>query len=54
MNIDKDRIAAYVVEIKSSLETLKGYSKLEKEVFLSSAVTVRDTKYSFIIAGTCP
>lgn len=51
MNIDKDRIAAYVVEIKGSLETLKGYSKLEKEVFLSSAVTVRDTKYSFIIAG---
>ncbi|MBM4135720.1 MAG: DUF86 domain-containing protein [Nitrospira sp.] len=51
MNIDIDRLTTYVSEIKASLNTLREYSKLEKQAFLSSAVNIRDTKYCFIIAG---
>lgn len=49
--IDKERVTLYISEIKSSLDILKNYSLLDKKTFLSSPVTIRDTKYCFIIAG---
>lgn len=49
--IDRERISAYVSEIKVSLDNLKNYARLDKEEFLSSPVSIRDTKYCFIIAG---
>jgi uncharacterized protein YutE (UPF0331/DUF86 family) len=49
--IDKDKISAYVAEIKTAVETLKGYREIDKETFLASPLIIRDTKYSFIIAG---
>ncbi len=51
MTVDKDRVAAYISEIKASLDTLKNYKNLDKKVFLASSVTIRDTKYCFIIAA---
>jgi|GEM_PF-2601231 len=49
--IDKDKISANVAEIKTAVETLKGYREIDKETFLASPLIIRDTKYSFIIAG---
>lgn len=49
--IDKDKITAYISEIKVALDNLKNYAKLDRQTFLSSPVSIRDTKYSFIIAG---
>ncbi|MBI4378389.1 MAG: DUF86 domain-containing protein [Nitrospinae bacterium] len=49
--IDRDRIIAYVSEVRAALKILKEYSKLDKKTFLSSPVNIRDTKYCFIIAG---
>lgn len=51
MTIDRDRIAAYMSEITASLKTLREYRKLDKQTFLSSPITIRDTKYCFIIAA---
>jgi uncharacterized protein YutE (UPF0331/DUF86 family) len=51
MTIDKDRVAAYISEIKTSLNTLKNYKNLDKKAFLASPVAIRDTKYCFIIAA---
>ncbi len=51
MNIDRDRVTAYISEIKVSLENLKNYAKLERGDFLSSPLNIRDVKYCFIIAG---
>lgn len=51
MTIDRNRIAVYISEIKTSLDTLKNYTKLDKQAFLASPVTIRDTKYCFIIAA---
>jgi len=49
--IDKNRVTAYVSEIKVSLDNLKNYAMLERQSFLSSPINIRDTKYCFIIAG---
>ncbi len=49
--IDEERVALYVAEIKSTLDVLKSYSEIDKEKFLSSPITIRDTKYCFIVAG---
>ncbi|MBA2124548.1 hypothetical protein B9J78_06430 [bacterium Unc6] len=49
--IDKDRIAAYISEIKTSMDTLNAYKEIDKQTFLASPIIVRDTKYCFIIAG---
>jgi uncharacterized protein YutE (UPF0331/DUF86 family) len=49
--IDKDKITAYISEMKSSLETLKNYSAIDRQAFLQSPITIRDAKYCFIIAG---
>lgn len=49
--IDQRKITAYVSEIKVALDNLRHYAKLDKEAFLSSPISIRDTKYSFIIAG---
>lgn len=49
--IDRDRITAYISEIKVSLDNLKNYTMLDRQTFLSSPVGIRDTKYCFIIAG---
>ncbi|GAB4414481.1 MAG: DUF86 domain-containing protein [Thermodesulfovibrionales bacterium] len=51
MMIDRDRITAYISEIKVALDNLKNYAGLERQTFLSSPVNIRDTKYNFIIAG---
>lgn len=51
MNIDRERLAAYVSEIKTSVEILQGYRGLGKEEFLASPMRVRDAKYCFIIAA---
>ena len=51
MSIDRDRVTAYISEIKTSLENLRNYARLNKQDFLSSPVSIRDTKYCFIIAG---
>jgi uncharacterized protein YutE (UPF0331/DUF86 family) len=49
--IDDDRIAVYISEIKTAVETLRMYAEMDKQTFLASPAAVRDTKYSFIIAG---
>lgn len=49
--IDKDRIAAYISEIKTSIDILNTYKEVDKQIFLGSSIMVRDTKYCFIIAG---
>ncbi|MDI6728781.1 MAG: DUF86 domain-containing protein [Thermodesulfovibrionales bacterium] len=49
--IDRDRVTAYISEIKVSLDNLKNYARLDRQSFLSSPVSIRDTKYCFIIAG---
>lgn len=49
--IDRDRVTAYISEIKVSLDNLKNYARLDRQSFLSSPVGIRDTKYCFIIAG---
>lgn len=49
--IDKEKITRYISEIKSAIETLKTYSELDRQTFLQSPVTIRDSKYCFIIAG---
>lgn len=51
MKIDRDRVAAYISEIKVSVDTLRDYSKVDKQSFLSSPTTIRDAKYCFIIAS---
>ncbi len=51
MTIDRDRVAAYVSEITASLKALREYRILDKQTFLSSPITIRDTKYCFIIAA---
>lgn len=51
MTVDKDRVATYISEIKTSLNTLKNYKNLDKKAFLGSSVAIRDTKYCFIIAA---
>lgn len=49
--IDRDRVTAYISEIKIALDNLKNYARLERQDFLSSPINIRDTKYCFIIAG---
>jgi uncharacterized protein YutE (UPF0331/DUF86 family) len=49
--IDRDKVTAYISEIKVSLDNLKNYATLDRQGFLSSPVSIRDTKYCFIIAG---
>ncbi len=49
--IDRDRVSAYISEIKTAIDTLKAYSEIDKKAFLSTPSIIRDTKYSFIIAG---
>ena len=51
MTVDKDRVAAYISEIKTSINTLKNYKNIDKKAFLASSVAIRDTKYCFIIAA---
>lgn len=49
--IDRNRLTNYISEIINALKVLKEYSKLTKEDFLNSPVTIRDAKYCFIIAS---
>ena len=49
--IDREKVTAYVSEIKNCVDNLKNYSRLDREAFLSSPISIRDTKYCFIIAG---
>lgn len=49
--IDRDRVTTYISEIKVSLDNLKNYTRLDRQSFLSCPVSIRDTKYCFIIAG---
>lgn len=51
MTVDKERVATYISEIMTSLNTLKNYRNLNKGAFLASPVAIRDTKYCFIIAA---
>ncbi len=48
--IDRDRVTAYISEIKVALDNLKNYAGFDRQTFLSSPITIRDTKYCFIIA----
>jgi uncharacterized protein YutE (UPF0331/DUF86 family) len=49
--LDRDKVTAYISEIKTSLDNLRGYAKIEKKDFLSSPISIRDARYCFIIAG---
>jgi len=49
--LDRDKVTTYISEIKTSVETLRGYARIEKEDFLSSPISIRDARYCFIIAG---
>ncbi len=49
--ISRDKITAYISEIKTSIDILKTYKDIDKQAFLSTPVIIRDTKYCFIIAG---
>ncbi|ODS31120.1 MAG: hypothetical protein SCARUB_03766 [Candidatus Scalindua rubra] len=50
MKVDRDRVLAYITEIRASIDTLRNYAKLDRQAFLSSPITIRDTRYCFIIA----